>query len=100
MGNMTISTATLKAYAKKQRTMSNERYSKQTQSNPISNDQSQFQTQKQLTQLAGREITTSSPKRKTPSLSYQATDLLLPLLPIIVSFCQSRSPLVASLTFN
>jgi hypothetical protein len=35
MGKMTISTATLKAYANKQRTMNNERYSKQTQSNPI-----------------------------------------------------------------
>jgi len=44
MGKMTISTATLKAYANKQRTMNNECYSKQTQSNPISNDQSQFQT--------------------------------------------------------
>jgi len=39
MGKMTISTATLKAYANKQRTMSNEPYSKQTQSNPISNAQ-------------------------------------------------------------
>jgi hypothetical protein len=38
----------------------NTQYEKQTQSNPISNDQSQFQTQKQLTPLAGREITTSS----------------------------------------
>jgi len=60
MGNLTISAAQLKAYANKQRTMNNERYSKQTQSNPISNDQTQFQTQKQLTQLAGREIATSS----------------------------------------
>jgi len=60
MGKMTISTATPKAYPNEQRTMSNERYSEQTQSNPISNDQSQFQTQKQLTQLAGREIATSS----------------------------------------
>jgi hypothetical protein len=60
MGNINISTATLKAYAKEQRTMSNERYSKQTQSNPISNDQSQFQTQKQLAPLATREIATSS----------------------------------------
>ncbi len=34
MGNITISAATTKAYANKQRTMSNERYSKQTQSNP------------------------------------------------------------------
>ena len=32
---MTISPARTKAYAKEQRTMSNERYSKQTQSNPI-----------------------------------------------------------------
>jgi len=35
MGKMTISTARTKAYAKEQRTMSNERYPKQTQSNPI-----------------------------------------------------------------
>jgi hypothetical protein len=34
MGKMTISTATTKAYAKKQRTMTNEYYSKQTQTNP------------------------------------------------------------------
>ena len=37
MGNINISTARTKAYANKQRTMSNEHYSKQTQSNPISN---------------------------------------------------------------
>ena len=37
MGNINISTAKTKAYAKKQRAMNNERYSKQTQSNPISN---------------------------------------------------------------
>jgi len=41
-------------------TMTNEHYPKQTQSNPTSNDQSQFQTQNQLTQLAGREIAASS----------------------------------------
>jgi len=35
MGNINISTARTKAYAKEQRTMSNKRYSKQTQSNPI-----------------------------------------------------------------
>jgi 3-deoxy-D-arabino-heptulosonate 7-phosphate (DAHP) synthase len=34
MGNINISTATVKAYAKEQRTMTNERHSKQTQSNP------------------------------------------------------------------
>ena len=39
MGKMTISTARTKAYAKEQRTMNNERYSKQTQSKPISNTQ-------------------------------------------------------------
>ncbi len=39
IGKMTVSIATLKAYAKKQRTMINERYSKQTQSKPISNAQ-------------------------------------------------------------
>jgi hypothetical protein len=36
MGNINISTATLKAYANEQPTMSNKRHSKQTQSNPIS----------------------------------------------------------------
>jgi hypothetical protein len=35
MGNINISTAKTKAYANEQRTMSNERYSKQTQTNPI-----------------------------------------------------------------
>jgi len=35
MGNMNVSTATTKTYAKEQRTMSNEQYPKQTQSNPI-----------------------------------------------------------------
>jgi len=35
MGNMNISTVKTKAYTKKQRTMTNERHSKQTQSNPI-----------------------------------------------------------------
>jgi hypothetical protein len=45
MGNINISTARTKAYAKEQRTMNNERYPKQTQSNPIPNDQSQLQTQ-------------------------------------------------------
>jgi hypothetical protein len=37
MGKMTISTTTLKAYANEQRAMSNERYSKQSQSKPIPN---------------------------------------------------------------
>jgi hypothetical protein len=37
MGKMTISTAIIKVYANEQRTMDNERYSKQTQSKPISN---------------------------------------------------------------
>ena len=37
MGKMTISTATPKAYANEQRTMNNERYSKQSQTKPISN---------------------------------------------------------------
>jgi hypothetical protein len=35
MGNIDVSAARTKAYAKKQRTINNERYSKQTQSNPI-----------------------------------------------------------------
>jgi hypothetical protein len=42
MGKMTISTATIKAYVDKQRTMNNKRYSKQTQSNPISNAQTPY----------------------------------------------------------
>jgi hypothetical protein len=37
MGNINISTAKTKAYANEQRTMNNKRYSKQTQSKPISN---------------------------------------------------------------
>ena len=77
MGNININTAILKAYANKQRTMINEHYSKQTQSNPIPPPrrdeirdtktvppryairhtryeiQTQFQTHKQLTLLAG-----------------------------------------------
>jgi hypothetical protein len=39
MGNINISAAKTKAYANEQRTMNNEHYSKQTQSNPISNAQ-------------------------------------------------------------
>ena len=39
IGKINISTAIIKAYAKKQRTMTNERYPKQTQSKPISNSQ-------------------------------------------------------------
>jgi hypothetical protein len=35
MGNITTSTAKTKAYANKQRTINNEHYPKQTQSNPI-----------------------------------------------------------------
>jgi len=42
MGKMTVSTATPKAYAKEQRTMSNEPYSKQTQSKPISVSAARF----------------------------------------------------------
>jgi hypothetical protein len=41
MGNITINIAAPKTYANKQQTTNNERCSKQTQSNPISNDQSQ-----------------------------------------------------------
>jgi hypothetical protein len=48
MGNINISTARTKSYGNKQPTMNNEHYPKQTQSKPISTDQSQFQTQKQL----------------------------------------------------
>jgi len=42
MGNINISTAKTKAYAKEQRTMNNERYSKQTQSKPISNAETAY----------------------------------------------------------
>jgi ABC-type antimicrobial peptide transport system permease subunit len=42
MGNINISTARTKAYANEQRTMNNEHYSKQTQSNPISNAQTAY----------------------------------------------------------
>ena len=42
MGNMNISTATVKAYAKEQRTKNNERYPKQTQSKPISVSAARF----------------------------------------------------------
>jgi len=42
IGKMNISTATLMAYANKQRTMNNERYSKQTQSKPISNAETPY----------------------------------------------------------
>jgi hypothetical protein len=37
MGKIATSTAPIKAYVDKQRTMNNKRYSKQTQSKPISN---------------------------------------------------------------
>jgi hypothetical protein len=70
MGNINISTARTKTYANEQRTMSNERHSKQTQSKPISNDQSQFQTQKQLTPLPSREI---APARRAPGGEARAT---------------------------
>ena len=42
MGKMTISIATIKAYANEQRTMINEHYSKQTQSKPISNAETPY----------------------------------------------------------
>jgi hypothetical protein len=42
MGNINISTARTKAYAKEQRTMNNEHDSKQTQSKPISNAQTAY----------------------------------------------------------
>jgi hypothetical protein len=42
MGKMTISIATIKAYANEQRTMNNEPYSKQTQSKPISNAETPY----------------------------------------------------------
>jgi hypothetical protein len=42
MGNINISTANTKAYAKEQRAMNNERYSKQTQTKPISNAQTAY----------------------------------------------------------
>jgi len=42
MGNINISTAQTKAYAKEQRTMNNKRYPKQTQSNPIHHGEAGF----------------------------------------------------------
>ena len=42
MGNINISTAKTKAYAKEQRTMNNEHSSKQTQSNPIHHGEAGF----------------------------------------------------------
>ena len=42
MGKMTISTAPIKAYANKQRTMNDQHRSKQTQSNPISNAETPY----------------------------------------------------------
>ena len=42
MGNINISTANTKAYGKEQRTMSNERYSKQSQTKPISNAETAY----------------------------------------------------------
>jgi hypothetical protein len=42
MGNINISTATLKPYATEQRKIRNERYSKQTQSKPISNAETAY----------------------------------------------------------
>jgi len=42
MGNINISTARTKAYAKEHRTMNNEHYPKQTQSKPISNAQTAY----------------------------------------------------------
>jgi len=44
MGKIAISTARTKAYAKEQRTMNNEHYSKQTQSKPISNAETAYST--------------------------------------------------------
>jgi len=62
MGKMTISTAPIKAYTNEQRTMNNERYSKQTQSKPISNAETAQWCKKShptgLTPLAGREMAT------------------------------------------
>ncbi len=46
MGNINISTARTKAYPQKQRTMNNERHSKQTQSNPILPPATRFCPQK------------------------------------------------------
>jgi len=42
IGKITVSPATLKAYANEQRTMNKKRYPKQTQSNPISNAQTPY----------------------------------------------------------
>jgi hypothetical protein len=45
IGKMNISVATIKDYDKKQRTITNERYSKQTQSKPISNATTAFSSE-------------------------------------------------------
>jgi hypothetical protein len=61
MGNINISTATVKAYANKQRTINNERYPKQTQSNPIPPTQYAIRnTQYEI----HATYKTTSPKRK------------------------------------
>jgi hypothetical protein len=43
MGNINVSTARTKAYAKEQRPMNNEHYPKQTQSNPIPQRDTQYE---------------------------------------------------------
>ena len=94
MGNINISTARTKAYANRQRTMNNERYSKQTQSKPISNDQTQFQTHKHLAPLAGRDIATSL---RSPEMTGGTGPLrpcsgqALSALPFILTICQQSS---------
>jgi len=79
MGNVNISTARTRAYANKQRTMSNERHSKQTQSNPIPPPPgSALAVRRHLTSIrlcSGLEApgwqTCSAHKRKGPNHRYR-----------------------------
>jgi hypothetical protein len=71
MGNINISTSMITAYAKKQRTMNTKRYSKQTQSNPISDAEAvQWCEESHPTGLASRNI---APAPRTPGGEARAT---------------------------
>jgi len=62
MGKMTISTASLKAYTNKQRTMNSEHYSKQTQSNPIPPPKSRPALKKVVQNLKDRLLAWYNPE--------------------------------------
>ena len=76
MGNINISTAKTKAYANKQRTMNSERYSKQTQSNPITG----------LLIQSGR-ASLSAPRQRNSQFSLYDN-----LLPFCVEVCRLAFP--------